>query len=110
MQDHGSCSLCGMNWNGEVWSARAQTLQNFDGRCIDCMDRSRPKREKTDVNYWRQLESIDGRWDVNFRVEHGVPTWYISWCGRAEHRARLIEKHREKTRSSYLYGLYEQLN
>ncbi|KAF2133803.1 hypothetical protein P153DRAFT_274428, partial [Dothidotthia symphoricarpi CBS 119687] len=90
MKQHGSCSLCSTDWEGEVAHARVMALRYFDGLCIDCMDRSRPKRENGDVDYWRQLESIDGRWDENCRIRHDEPSWYISWCGRAEHRQKLV--------------------
>jgi hypothetical protein len=95
MRFQGTCRHCRIDWGEEVARARTATLRSFDGLCIDCMDRSRPKRGDGDVDYWRQLESIDGRWDVNCRVRHGEPSWYISWCGRAEHRQKLIDRHKE---------------
>jgi hypothetical protein len=95
MTFQGTCRLCSVDLVGEVGSARTAALRSFDGLCVDCMDRSRPKRENGDVDYWRQLESIDGRWDFNCRVKHGEPSWYISWCGSAEHRQKLIDRHKE---------------
>lgn len=53
MEKHGSCSLCSTDWEAQVADARIKTLQYFDGLCIDCMDRSRPKRGNGDVDYWR---------------------------------------------------------
>jgi hypothetical protein len=91
----GTCALCSVDWADQVASARSAALRNFDGLCVDCMDRSRPRRENEDVDYWRQLESIDGRWDANCRVRHGEPSWYISWCGRGEHRQKLVDRHKE---------------
>jgi hypothetical protein len=95
MRHQGTCKLCSVDWADQVASARTATMRNFDGLCVDCMDRSRPKREKEDIDYWRQLESIDGRWDANRRVKHGEPSWYISWCGRGEHRQKLVDRHKE---------------
>ena len=98
MRYQGTCAHCSVDWAEEVALARSNTLRNFDGLCIDCMDRSGPKRGDGDVDYWRQLESIDGRWNVNCRVRHEAPSWYISWCGRAEHRQKLIDRHKEVNR------------
>jgi hypothetical protein len=89
------CSRCSDNWDWGVKKAIEITEDYFDGLCIDCMDRSRPKRGNTDIDYWRQAESVNGRWDHKCRVRHGEPTWYVSWCGRAEHRQKLINTHRE---------------
>lgn len=90
------CRICDVQWNEVVKQACANTLRYFDGLCIDCMDRSRAKRDDTDVDYWRQLESVDGRWDANCRVRHDEPTWYVSWCGRDEHRQKLLDRHRDR--------------
>lgn len=98
------CRLCSVDWNEEVARARINTFRYFDGLCIDCMDRSRLKRDDTDVDYWRQLESVDGRWDTNCRVRHDEPTWYVSWCGRDEHKQKLLERHRERNPRSFSFS------
>ena len=91
------CDLCSANWDTEVGSARMHAMRYFDGLCIDCMDRSRPRDGDTDTDedYWRSLDSVGGRWDAYCRVRHGEPSWYVSWCGRDEHRQKLLERHRE---------------
>jgi len=94
------CRLCLTDWDDEVARARRITMRYFDGLCIDCMDRSRPKRDNTDVDYWRQLESVDGRWDAKCRIRHDEPTWYVSWCGRDEHKQKLLERHRALNKHS----------
>ena len=94
----GDCDLCSENWDWGVKKAIDNTRDYFDGLCIDCMDRSRPKMGNTDIDYWRQAESVNGRWDHNCRIKHGEPTWYVSWCGQGEHRQKLINTHREKNR------------
>ncbi|KAF2654408.1 hypothetical protein K491DRAFT_679674 [Lophiostoma macrostomum CBS 122681] len=88
------CSGCDVNWTQEVVQAKRVTSRYFDGLCLDCMNKSRPKRKDTDEDYWQYLNSVDGRWDSNCRIRHGEPTWYSSWCGRDEHRQRLMKNHR----------------
>lgn len=88
------CDLCSVNWKRAVAEAGRQTKQYFDGLCIDCMDRSKYKRSNPDQDYWKHLQSIEGRWDKKCRVSHGEPSWYVSWCGRDEHRQALLQRHR----------------
>jgi len=100
----GTCFKCCIDWNSKVKEARKSTRRYFDGLCIDCMDRSRPKRDNTDLDYWKQAESINGRWDHNCRILHGEPSWYVSWCGRDEHRQKLLAIHRGKNLRNLLRG------
>jgi hypothetical protein len=89
------CNVCMQDWDKEISNARVSTIKYFDGLCIDCMDRSRPKHDdNADLDYWRQCEAIDGRWDHNCRVRHDEPTWYVSWCGRGEYREKLLNQYR----------------
>jgi hypothetical protein len=92
---------CKVNWGNEVREAQEKTTRYFDGLCLDCMDKSKAKRKDTDEDYWKHLHSIDGRWDSKCRIRHGEPTWYSSWCGRDEHRQKLMKTHHEKRRSRY---------
>jgi hypothetical protein len=97
MQDFGlapaeECGFCSVDWHEVVANAREDTEDNFDGLCLDCMDRSRPKKDD-DRDYWTKCKSgYGGRWDLNCRLHHGQQTWYVSWCGRDEHRRKLLEE------------------
>jgi hypothetical protein len=66
------------------------TKDNFDGLCLDCMESSKPKADK---EYWKACgQSPMGRWDQDCRITHGQQTWYVSWCGRDEHRRKLLDE------------------
>lgn len=90
------CDLCTIAWYSKVKRARERTLTNFDGVCMDCMNVSRPNGRNPDDEYWRKLGNSTGRWDGKCRVTHGQQTWYVSWCGRDEHRRQLIEDHKRQ--------------
>ncbi|KAF1848908.1 uncharacterized protein K460DRAFT_279288 [Cucurbitaria berberidis CBS 394.84] len=88
----GCCSICTVDWEPAVEHAQTMTSKYFDGLCIDCMGNSRlPRGVDPDVKYWMKNGSSSGRWDQHCRIKHGEPTWYHSWCGRDEHRQRLIK-------------------
>jgi hypothetical protein len=95
--DH-TCVTCNIDWDREVEKAIERTRGNFDGLCLDCMDATRVKRGSQDADYWQHLKSVDGRWDTRCRVRHGQQTWYVSWCGRDEHRRKLLDQHWEAKR------------
>jgi hypothetical protein len=65
-----------------------KTADHFQGLCIDCMDRSKIANARTDEYYWTKLGPRAPR---DCRVKHGDCTWYVSWCGRDEHRKKLME-------------------
>ncbi|KAL1610718.1 hypothetical protein SLS60_002388 [Paraconiothyrium brasiliense] len=92
----GNCRTCSVDWDTCIVRAIDNTTASFDGLCIDCMETSRPKRDG-DVDYWKKLGSdYDGRFDGQCRIHHGEKTWYISWCGRDEHRRKLMNDHFER--------------
>ncbi|KAJ4349332.1 uncharacterized protein N0V89_007946 [Didymosphaeria variabile] len=96
----GNCSICSPDWDACIERAISSTTNSFDGLCIDCMETSRPKRDG-DADYWKKLGSDNGRFDRQCRVRHGQKTWYISWCGRDEHRRKLMDEHFEKRSGFY---------
>lgn len=87
------CKVCSVSWQYRVNRARQTTSKNFDGVCIDCMINSRNSRDNPDRFYWKCLGISGGRWDKHCSIEHGQQTWYVSWCGRDEHRRKLLEEH-----------------
>ena len=70
---------------------RQFTQGYFDGLCLDCMDRSKPKGKDLDDEYWRINANANKRWDSRCRVHHGQPTWYVSWIGRDDVRQKLLK-------------------
>lgn len=64
---------------------------HFDGLCLDCMDRSIPKGNDLDDEYWRINAIINYRWDTQCRVKHNQYSWYVSWCGSDDTRQQLLK-------------------
>ncbi|KAF2127412.1 hypothetical protein P153DRAFT_345064 [Dothidotthia symphoricarpi CBS 119687] len=85
------CKRCrGIDWETIVLKAQSNTDGYFNGMCLDCMDRSKPKGEDLDDEYEKHNESVGGRWDTRCRIKHGQPTWYISWLGRPDTREKIL--------------------
>jgi hypothetical protein len=98
----GACYTCNIDWKQQAKQAKTITQGYFDGLCLDCMDKSKPPRGKnSDELYWTHLSSENGKWDKNCRIPHGEPSWYMSWCGRDEHRQKLLKEHHEKKKEFY---------
>ena len=63
----------------------------FDGLCLDCMDRSKPKGKDLDDEYWRiNASGANGRWDGRCRIKHNQSSWYVLWLGRDDTRQKLL--------------------
>ena len=91
-----ACNSCVSNTSGTtVMATKMKVLDQFDGLCLDCMDKTRPKLKSVDEDYWRHDDLKV--WDTDCRISHGQSTWYFSFMGRKAdfkaHRARqLAEK------------------
>lgn len=94
ISNSGGCKNCHIDWEDEVSKAAKWTKAKFDGLCLDCMNKSKFRKGSIDDDYWRGLGAVNGRWDARCRVEHGETSWYVSWCGRDEHRRQLLGIHR----------------
>ncbi|KAL9595897.1 MAG: hypothetical protein Q9219_006165 [cf. Caloplaca sp. 3 TL-2023] len=94
-----SCLTCKQDFNGIVKHARLYTFNYFDGLCLDCMDRTKPKTGSEDSDYWMHDMLLETEWDDGCRFSHGQPTWYFSFMGRKEARDRFLEI--KRSRSSY---------
>ena len=79
-----------------VEEACRRTARDFDGLCLDCMDRSKPKRENDDEGYWRHNYPASGRWDMACRFHHSRSTYYRSWMGRPNKRKQALEHLRDQ--------------
>ncbi|CAA9964096.1 hypothetical protein PTMSG1_07455 [Pyrenophora teres f. maculata] len=85
------CARCrSIDWETIVLKARTNTLGYFNGMCLDCMNRSKPRGETLDNEYEDDNKSVDGRWDTKCRIKHGQPTWYVSWLGRPDIREKIL--------------------
>ena len=96
-----TCSWCIQDYTGMVEDAVRNTRKYFDGLCLDCMDRSKPKTGDEDSDYWQHNELQEGEWDSGCRVSHGQPTWYFSFMGRKEKRDLLLKNLRQKRRARF---------
>ncbi|KAI4629172.1 uncharacterized protein J4E87_003433 [Alternaria ethzedia] len=85
------CNRCrSIDWESTVLKAMSNTLGYFNGMCLDCMDRSKPRGDNLDDEYEKHNQSVGGRWDTKCRIKHGQPTWYISWLGRPDLREKIL--------------------
>ncbi|KAF2441643.1 hypothetical protein P171DRAFT_456641 [Karstenula rhodostoma CBS 690.94] len=86
-----ACRRCrSIDWVYVVQMTRQAAQGYFDGLCLDCMDRSKPKGKDLDDEYWRINSSVKNRWDSRCRVPHKQATWYVSWLGRDDIRQKLL--------------------
>ena len=88
----GACSSCKQNYNAIVAGVESQVRTYFDGLCLDCLDRSKPKLGDTDRDYWRHHKLSEDEWTSGCRFPHKQPTWYFSFNGRKEDRDRLAKE------------------
>jgi len=92
-----TCTQCNnFDWEGAVKEAVNRTKNHFDGLCLHCMDRSRPRAGDVDSEFWKHNQNFTGRWDTLCSIEHNQATWYISWLGSAPLRQKLL-----RNRSSF---------
>ncbi|KAH7094428.1 hypothetical protein FB567DRAFT_3267 [Paraphoma chrysanthemicola] len=85
------CQRCrNHDWETIVLRAQSNTNGYFNGICLDCQDRSKPRGDSIDDEYEKHNSSEGGRWDTRCRIKHGQPTWYISWLGRPDIREKIL--------------------
>lgn len=88
-----ACSTyCQRDYKRIVIGVQIATRNYFDGLCLDCMDRSKPKTGDVDKDYWRHHLLEEDDWVTSCRFPHKQPTWYFSFMGRKEERDRFREK------------------
>ncbi len=75
------CGTCSKDYKTAVRSAKRNTESYFEGLCLDCMNKERPKLRDDDEDYWNHNKMKDN-WDEGCRAQHGQPTWYFSFMGR----------------------------
>ena len=88
---------CHRNYESIVADAKAHTESYFDGMCLDCMDRMKPKTGDRNDDYWRHNNfRLEDEWFVGCRIKHKQPTWYFSFMGRQEDKDYLQNKDKPK--------------
>jgi len=84
---------CHQNFERIVEDAVTYTAQNFNGLCLDCMDRMKPKTGDRHDDYWRHNNFRDRDvWFKGCRIKHKQPTWYFSFMGSQEDKDYLQSK------------------
>jgi len=89
-----ACSGCRhLNIEDIVEQAEIRARGYFEGMCLDCMDRSKPRFGKNvDMDYWYHHTKKEHEWILPregakpCRVRHHQPTWYYSFMGRQQDR------------------------
>ncbi|KAL8940125.1 MAG: hypothetical protein Q9216_002979 [Gyalolechia sp. 2 TL-2023] len=101
----GACSQCRQNYTGIVARVVSRVEEYFDGLCLDCLDRSKPKTGDIDLDYWRHDKLKEWEWVQGCRFPHRQSTWFFSFNGRKEERDRLVKKRKEsdRTHPNYLH-------
>ena len=87
-----ACGPCRKDYGGMVTRTEKKVREYFDGLCLDCLNRSKPKLGSTDMDYWRHNDLKEHDWVKGCRFPHKQPTWYFSFNGRKEERDRLIKE------------------
>ena len=67
------CKWCDDDYEKGVAGVKSDMVGHFDGLCLDCMNKERPKTDDPDdSDYCPHHE--DRKWDEGCRVKHGNPT------------------------------------
>lgn len=88
---------CRQNYNDMVSRVASHVRGYFDGLCLDCLDRSKPKLDDTNMDYWRHSKLKEDEWVRGCRFRHKQATWYFSFNGRKEDRDRLAKEKKRDT-------------
>ena len=100
-----ACAFCGQNYKDVIDDVIARVGEYFDGLCLDCLDRSKPKTGDSHLDYWRHLKVKENEWVYGCRFIHRQPTWYFSFNGRQEDADRFRTKMTSRGRA--VYGSFE---
>ena len=86
-----ACGTCRHNYKSNVEHIQQYVSVYFDGLCLDCLDRSKPKLGDPDMDYWRHNRLKEDEVVRGCRFRHKQPTWYFSFNGRKEDRDRFMK-------------------
>lgn len=96
-----ACMCCRDDYDSHVAAASAYVASYFDGLCLNCMDRSKPKTGDSDNDYWQHLGLPESAIIKGCKFQHKQPTWYFSFMGRKEDRERAKKARQPKRPDSW---------
>lgn len=83
--------FCRQEFGNRVHVAMAYMHIQFQGLCLDCINRSTPKSDNVDLDFWI-LDSVPPSDGVGkCRLQHLEPTRYFSYMGPEEARDRFFK-------------------
>ncbi|KAK0513132.1 hypothetical protein JMJ35_004118 [Cladonia borealis] len=94
-----ACGACRRDYKSPVEETVEFVRYYFDGLCLDCLNRSKPKLKDPDMDYWRHHTLKEHEWITGCRFRHKQPTWYFSFMGRKEDRDRFMGRRRRDSDS-----------
>ena len=86
-----ACTNCKKDYCRHIKEDISRVRHYFDGLCLDCLDRSKPKLGDRDNDYWSHVDMDAEDWDRGCRINHGEPTWYFSFMGRKEDMGQFMK-------------------
>ena len=86
-----ACANCRKDYKVIIERVIVRVRSYFDGLCLDCMDRSKPKLQDRDADYWNHNFLDEEEWSLGCRFSHGEPSWYFSFMGRKEDMDRFMK-------------------
>ncbi|KAL8893885.1 MAG: hypothetical protein Q9192_004824 [Flavoplaca navasiana] len=92
-----ACGKCRQDYMGIVAGVKENVRRYFNGLCLDCLDRSKPKTGDPDLDYWCHHKLEEHEWVRGCRFQHRQPTWFFSFNGRKEERDRMEKKVKAST-------------
>ncbi|CZR57053.1 uncharacterized protein PAC_06942 [Phialocephala subalpina] len=98
---NGHCHLCASDLTTTTVAAAIKNCtNNFDGLCLDCIDK--PRRRDWDADHYkhRGYKSKNIRFDKGCRFPHGEPTWWFSWIARRQDGVAKEPEHTSKKRKA----------
>ncbi|KAK4692165.1 hypothetical protein P7C71_g4984, partial [Lecanoromycetidae sp. Uapishka_2] len=57
-----ACGTCRRDYKGMVKRINTRVREYFDGLCLDCLNRSKPKLGDADKDYWRHADLKEHEW------------------------------------------------
>lgn len=87
-----ACKSCREDYCIHIKEVVSRVRSYFDGLCLDCLDRSKPRLGDRDNDYWLHNDLDAEDWDRKCRITHGEPSWYFSFMGRKEDMDQFLRK------------------
>ncbi|KAI4143396.1 MAG: hypothetical protein LQ341_002931, partial [Variospora aurantia] len=69
-----ACHNCRQDYKTMIRKVIVRTRTYFDGLCLDCIDKSKPKTGDVDLDYWMHAKLEASDWSRGCRFVHDEPT------------------------------------